>query len=98
MATGQCERTLQGHTPAVKALVPCARGKLASGSYDGTIEVWDVATGHCERTLRGHGNLVMVLAGCAGGKLASGSYDCTVKIWVTHEQDEQSNEEGACGQ
>ena len=60
---------------------PCAEGKLASGSEDHTVKIWDVATGQCERTLRGHTGSVKALAPCAGGKLASGSRDKTIKVW-----------------
>jgi WD40 repeat protein len=36
-------KTLQGHTDAVRALA-VSNGKLFSGSYDGTVRVWDVST------------------------------------------------------
>jgi WD40 repeat protein len=65
----------------VWALVGCARGKLASGSCDSTIKIWDVATGQCERTLQDHNSCMGALAACAGGKLASGSDDKTIKVW-----------------
>ena len=76
-----CKRTLEGHAYRVRALAACAGGKLASGSYDESIMIWDVATGQCERTLEGHTSTVLALAACAGGKLASGSTDKTIKIW-----------------
>ena len=76
-----CERTLRGHTFFVSALAACAGGKLASGSADKTIKIWDMETGQCERTLRGHTSSVRALASCARGKLASGSFDTTIKIW-----------------
>ena len=76
-----CERTVEGHTGWVWALAACAGGKLASGSCDSTIKIWDVATGQCERTLEGHTSYVWALAACAGDKLASGSWDKTIKVW-----------------
>ena len=40
MATGQCERTLEGHTGGVWVLAARANGTLASGSADTTIKIW----------------------------------------------------------
>ena len=40
VATGQCERTLHGHTDYVRALVGCAGGQLASASEDKTVKIW----------------------------------------------------------
>ena len=56
-------------------------GRLASGSYDDTVKIWEVATGVCEATLEGHEDFVTCLAKLDGGRLASGSRDETVKIW-----------------
>jgi hypothetical protein len=70
-----------GHTREVLALAVLPHGKLASGSCDSTIRIWDIATQRCESTLRGHDNSVFSLAMLSYGKLASGSYDCTIRIW-----------------
>ena len=40
LAPRVCERTLLGHTDGVYALAACAGGKLASGSWDKTINIW----------------------------------------------------------
>jgi hypothetical protein len=70
-----------GHTGSVLALAVLPNGKLASGSYDRTIRIWDIATQRCESTLRGHDSSVYSLAVLPHGKLASGSYDKTIRIW-----------------
>jgi WD40 repeat protein len=55
---------------------------LASGSYDNTIKLWNLATGEEIRTLRGHSQSVRSIAISPDGKtLASGSADNTIKIW-----------------
>jgi WD40 repeat protein len=70
-----------GHTNWVQALAVLPNGKLASGSGDNTIRIWDIATQRCESTLQGHDNSVRSLAVLPHGKLASGSYDQTIRIW-----------------
>jgi WD40 repeat protein len=56
--------------------------RLASGSNDETVKIWDVATGACVQTLEGHSGWVHSVAFSADGqRLASGSDDMTAKIW-----------------
>lgn len=52
--------------------------KLFSGSYDGTVKVWDVVTLECLKTLAGHTGPVRTLVS-SGGHMFSGSYDKTVR-------------------
>lgn len=55
---------------------------LASGSTDGTIELWDVETGQVLRTFAGHSDGVWSLAFSPDGTmLASGSWDKKIEIW-----------------
>ncbi|KAL3599804.1 hypothetical protein FPOAC2_04032 [Fusarium poae] len=77
------EKTLEGHGDSVTSVVFSADGqRLASGSYDKTVKIWDAATGACEQTLEGHGHWVSsVVFSADGQRLASGSCDNTVKIW-----------------
>ena len=92
-AGGECVHALRDHTAVVRAIALCG-DVLVSGSFDGTIKVWDLATGQCERTLKGHTSAVYALAACAGGKMASGSGDNTIKIWSAHGQEARSDERG----
>ncbi len=55
-------------------------GKVASGSIDKTIRVWDVEAGTHEQTLEGHDGCVAALVAC-GQQLISSSSDKTVKVW-----------------
>ena len=54
--------------------------KMASGSVDKTIRVWDVGAGTLEQTLAGHEGTVVALVAC-GQRLISSSLDKTVKVW-----------------
>jgi WD40 repeat protein len=76
-------RTLTGHSSSVNALAVLHDGRLASGSRDGTIKLWDTATGSCAITLKGDSSSVNALAVLHDGRLASGSRDGTIKLWDT---------------
>ncbi|KAL6904131.1 hypothetical protein GGI43DRAFT_311637 [Trichoderma evansii] len=78
-----CLQTLEGHGDWVSSVAFSADSqRLASGSHDKTVKVWDAATGACVQTLEGHGNLVSSVAFSADSqRLASGSRDKTVKVW-----------------
>jgi tetratricopeptide (TPR) repeat protein len=56
--------------------------RLASGSDDKTVKVWDVATGQELHTLKGHtGEVNSVAFSPDGQRLASASLDRMVKVW-----------------
>src|SRR5581483_4052225 len=58
--------------------------RLASGSFDQTVRVWDVAKEIQTACLRGHASLVLSLAFSNDGRyLASAGHDRCVKIWET---------------
>ena len=56
--------------------------RLASGSLEGTVKVWDVATGQLLRTLTGHTSGVTSVAFSPDGRrLASSSLGGVIKVW-----------------
>ena len=57
---------------------------LASGGYEQTIWLWDVATGQHKTTLTGHTDSVNSIAFSPDGEtFASGSRDRTIRFWGT---------------
>ncbi|ORY84264.1 WD40-repeat-containing domain protein [Protomyces lactucae-debilis] len=77
---GRCQqRTLRGHTDGVMC-VQADDSIIASGSYDGSIKIWDLTSGELLRTLDGHTRGVNCLQ-FDDAKLISGSMDKTLKIW-----------------
>jgi len=56
--------------------------RLASGSYDGIVQVWDAAEAIQIAKLEGHKGIVKSVAWSANGKwIVSGSEDGTVRVW-----------------
>jgi WD40 repeat protein len=78
-----CLQTLEGHSGPVNSIAWSQDGsRLASGSSDNTVRIWDPATGQCTSTLEGHSGRVNSIAWSQdGSRLASGSRDETVRIW-----------------
>ena len=74
-------RVLEGHTNSVRAI--SAHGDtLVSGSYDGTVRVWQISTGKSLQVLAGHAQKVYsVILDHERNHCISGSMDSLVKIW-----------------
>ncbi|HTZ20028.1 MAG TPA: twin-arginine translocation signal domain-containing protein, partial [Opitutaceae bacterium] len=72
------------HSASIYSVAFSPDGKrLASGSGDQTIKLWDVVSGELQRTLNGHKDPVASVAFSPDGQLlASGSWDKTIKLWA----------------
>jgi WD40 repeat protein len=79
--------TLKGHASAVFGINLITSDVLASGSFDFTIKMWNLASGSLIRTLTNHTNYTYwsiddYLSYDDGRKLlVSGSLDTTIKVW-----------------
>jgi eukaryotic-like serine/threonine-protein kinase len=84
--------TYHGHAAPVNAVswspgnrqeVAHYRSHIASGSDDGTVQIWDAMTGHKISSYRGHSGGVSAIAWSPDGKwIASAGIDCTVQVWA----------------
>ena len=65
------------------ALSSRRRTQVLSGSFNGTLRVWDVGSGSCVGSLAGamHTTHITCCAALGGGRVATGSSDTSIKIW-----------------
>lgn len=79
--TGDCLKTLKGHSNTICCLKVLFNERLVSGSSDDTIKLWDLNTGDCLKTLIGHSDTVRCIEQLSEEEIISGSEDRTIKIW-----------------
>ncbi len=82
-STSDCLKTFSGHDNKIMSITFSHDGyRLASGSWDKTVRVWNAETGECILVLHGHEDCVTSVAFSPDGKfVASGSQDHSLKIW-----------------
>ncbi|HZR39186.1 MAG TPA: protein kinase [Ktedonobacteraceae bacterium] len=80
---GSIVYTYRGHSDIVTSAAWSPDSKrIASGSFDKTVQVWNATTGSSPFTYPGHSNTVTCVAWSPDGKLiASSSFDKTVQVW-----------------
>merc|ERR1712139_20601 len=79
------KKALRGHGHFVQDVVISSDGQFAlSGSWDGTLRLWDLNTGVTTRRFVGHEKDVLSVAFSADNRqIVSGSRDKTIKLWNT---------------
>merc|ERR1712185_388289 len=82
---GYPKKALRGHGHFVEDVVISSDGQFAlSGSWDGTLRLWDLNTGLTTRRFVGHDKDVLSVAFSADNRqIVSGSRDKTIKLWNT---------------
>ena len=81
----KARRSLRGHSHFVSSVVISSDGQFAlSGSWDGTLRLWEIATGKTTRRFVGHEKDVLSVAFSSDNRqIFSGSRDKTMKLWNT---------------
>ncbi|XP_033629128.1 probable E3 ubiquitin ligase complex SCF subunit sconB [Asterias rubens] len=80
--SGNCKQIdVRGHTAKVLCVTFDGSTRLASGSKDASIKIWDIHTGSLLQTLKGHKKGVWCLSFFTRYLLVSSSFDGTVKVW-----------------
>jgi len=72
---------LTGHTAPVRTLTALSKSRLASGSQNATIKIWNTIKGRCLRTLTGHSECIMACVALSNDKLAACDSFMSIKIW-----------------
>lgn len=82
---GRAKRSLKGHNHYVQDVVLSLDGQYClSGSWDGTLRLWDLSTGQTTRRFAGHTKDVMSVAFSVDNRqIVSASRDKTIKLWNT---------------
>ncbi len=104
LAIGKCVQTstFQGHTVTDYVKRVCASNDnslIASGTFDGVIQVWSFESGECLAVMHGHDRKLASLKISTDGKyVVSGSFDGSVCVWALWDADRGSgNHRGGGG-
>ena len=75
-----CKKTLLGHTEKVVSLIELDSGKIASGSYDDTIRIWDLDSGKQDLIIKESGRVFCLLE-FEKNKILTGVSDNSITLW-----------------
>jgi WD40 repeat protein len=81
-----CIQNFSGHANIIQTLISLPCDRIASGSIDETIKVWDLEKGICLKTLTEHKYWITSLIFIKrDNSFVSGSYDRSIKVWEVND-------------
>ena len=75
-----CIKTIEAHDEKVVCLTELTSGKIATGSYDCKIKIWNLSTYECEKTLNENGYVYCLLE-FEKNMLLSGTNENKIQLW-----------------
>ena len=75
-----CFNSLNAHKDKIVSLIELSSGKIATGSYDHTIKIWDLFNFECQKTIYEQGNVFCLLE-FKHNYLLSGTDKNTIQLW-----------------
>jgi WD40 repeat protein len=75
-----CTKTFEGHIEKIVSLIQLSSGKIASGSYDNTIRIWNMDSLKEDKIINESGR-VFTLLEFEKDKLLAGTSDNVINIW-----------------
>jgi WD40 repeat protein len=81
-----CIKTFKGHVEKIVSLIQLSSGKLASGSYDNTIHIWNMNYEKEEKIINENGR-VFALLEFENDKLLAGTSENVIDLWDVNSVD-----------
>ena len=81
MNSGECLKTLKGHSGSVLRILALSNKRILSGSFDKKIKLWYCESGECLKTFDVHFDVVTGIVKFSNEKICSCSNDGSIKIW-----------------
>lgn len=76
----KCVQSFQAHQEKIVSLIELHDGKIATGSYDSTIKVWNLEKEECEKTINEIG-YVLCLLEFKDNMILSGTNENSIQLW-----------------
>lgn len=76
----ECIQSFEAHQEKIVCLIELNSKKIATGSYDCTIKIWNLANFECEKTLN-EGGCVLCLLEFENDMILCGTNESTIHLW-----------------
>ena len=76
----KCIQSFKAHQEKIVCIIELNSGKIATGSYDSTIKIWNLDTFECEKTINEDGHVFCLLE-FDENMILSGTNQSTIQLW-----------------